>query len=314
MRKIIWLLLFTTTFCFAQQRAEIAYTIKEKDLIAEGIAHDAKTSVLYVGSIQKNKILKITKQGEVTDFVKTNQDSILSVLGMGVDQDGNLWACNNTPESDSINKISNVHVYTSEGKLKKVYTLNDGKKHLFNDLYFHSSGDTYITDSEGRSVYRIAKNSDVVEEFIPSGKVIYPNGISATKDGKKLLVATGSGLGIVSVDLTTREVVPVRHAKFILPGLDGLYRYKNTLIAVQNILYPESVLKLQLSEDETKIANMEFLTTVDPTFDLPTTGVIAGDTFYFIGNSQLSQIQGNKGKIKNPATLTDTYIMKIKIN
>jgi hypothetical protein len=59
---------------------------------------------------------------------------------------------------------------------------------------------------------------------------------------------------------------------------------------------------------------MEFLAQGDDKFDVPTTGVIAGDEFYFIANSQLFQLIGNKGKIKDPASLTSTYIMKIKLN
>ena len=39
-----------------------------------------------------------------------------------------------------------------------------------------------------------------------------------------------------------------------------------------------------------------------------------GDEFYFIANSQLFQLIGNQGKIKNPEKLKETTILKIRLN
>ena len=59
---------------------------------------------------------------------------------------------------------------------------------------------------------------------------------------------------------------------------------------------------------------MKFVYGHDDRFSIPTTGVVVGDMFYFIANSQLAQIAGNKGKIRNPEALTSTYILKLKLN
>jgi len=295
------------------QGAEVVFTINEKDIIPEGIAWDPSDNTLYVGSIQKSKILRISPDGSVTDFVKANQDNINQVLGMKVDGNRRLWACNNTAEHDTVNKISSVHIYDlKSGKLFKSMTLSDGKKHLFNDLYFTIAGDTYITDSMGGAIYLIRKGSDSLEEFLKPGSLIYPNGITATRNDKKLIVSTGSGLAIVSVDLQTKEIVPISHPKFFLIGADGLYRYKNSLIGVQNVVYPEGVLQYTLSEDEGSVTDLKYLISNHATFDTPTTGVIAGDDFYFIANSQLTQIEDD-GELNEPQKLKNTVILKIKL-
>jgi DNA-binding beta-propeller fold protein YncE len=315
MKKVfLLLLLFSAELSLAQQKPQTAFIVKEKDLIPEGIAFDPASGNFYLSSIQKRKIVVINKKGEASDFVRTDQDGILSVLGMKVDAQGRLWACNNTPESDTVSKESNVHVYESTGKLSKVYILRDGKKHLFNDVHFLSNGDTYVTDSEGGSVYVIKKGSDQVEEFIPLQSLVYPNGIAATPDEKKLFVVTGSGLGIVSIDLETKKIASVGHPRFMLSGFDGLYLYKNTLIGIQNNIFPEAVIRLYLSADYSGISKMEFIASNEPQFDTPTTGVIRGDYLYFIANSQLFQIIGNRGRIKNQQELNETIIMKIKLN
>jgi hypothetical protein len=153
-----------------------------------------------------------------------------------------------------------------------------------------------------------------VEEFIAPGGLGYPNGITATPDETKILVVTGSALGIVSIDLQTKKISPVLHPRFMLIGFDGLYLYKNQLIGIQNNIYPEAVMRLNPTRDFGGFSSMEFLASNHPQFDTPTTGVLAGDYFYFISNSQLFQIIGNRGVIKNPATLKETIIMKIKLN
>lgn len=315
-RKLLLLLFLsvTTLDLWSQQKGEIAFTIDEKDLIPEGIAYDPAEKAFYLGSIQKNKVVKIHSDGKVAGFISSGQDSLQSVLGMKV-HDGNLWVCNNSPEYDTANVVSYVHVFNlKSGQLVKKFQIKDGMKHLFNDIHFLKNGDAYITDSDGGAVYTIRHNTSFVTEILRPGTLRYPNGITASEDESRIFVSTGSGLGIVSIDLKTNQFTPVTHPKFLIIGTDGLYRYKNDLIGVQNVLFPEAIVRFKLSEDDSAIPNMEFLISNNQYFDTPTTGVVVGDEFYFIANSQLRQVVGNKGKIKNPEKLTSTYIMKIKLN
>ena len=313
MRKILTALLLISETAIGQIKPQVAFTIAEKDIIPEGIAYDASEKAFYLGSIRSQKIIKINEKGKATDFVRSGQDGIQQVLGMKADASGRLWACNNSAEYDTTRKISNVHVYElKSGKLWKQFNLDENKKHLFNDLHITASGDAYVTDSDGGAIYRIKKENDKIEEFIAPGSFRYPNGITATADDKKLFVSTSQG--IVIIDIETRSIKPLRHHKFLVIGIDGLYRQGNALIGVQNVFFPESVMKLTLSESSDSITGIEFLASDDPKFDLPTTGVIVGNEFYFIANSQLLQIRGTRGEIKNREKLNDTVIMKITLN
>jgi hypothetical protein len=302
------------THCEAQQKPQTYVSIFENDLIPEGIAFDEKSKNLFVSSIQKNKIVVFTAEGFLEDFVASGKDGLKQVLGMKV-YNGQLWACNNTPEHDTTHREANIHVYDlATKKLAKRITISDGRKHLFNDLYITRNGDAYVTDSDGAGIYLIKNGSNKAEPFIKGGTIPYPNGITATADEKKIIVSTGGGQGIVSIDLVTREIKSISHPKYLLIGADGLYRYNNKLIAVQNVTFPEGIIEMQLSADNTSITDIKHLLVGAPEFDTPTTGVIAGDDFYFIANSQLTQINGGGGKIKNPEKLKEPVIMKIKLN
>lgn len=300
--------------CHAQQKPQPVALIHEKDIIPEGIAYDEKSKTLFLSSIHKNKILAISPDGFVSDFVPSNKDGIKQVLGMKV-FNGQLWACNNTAEQDTIDREANIHVYDLVSKkLVKRITIKDGTKHLFNDLYIMRNGDAYVTDSDGAGIYLIKNGSDKAEPFIKGGTIPYPNGITATADEKKIIVSTGGGQGIVSIDLATQAIKSITHAHYFIIGADGLYRYKNKLISVQNVTFPEGIVEMQLSDDNQTITDIKHLVVGIPEFDTPTTGVIVGDEFYFIANSQLFQLIGNQGKIKNPEKLKETTILKIRLN
>jgi hypothetical protein len=300
--------------CNAQQKPQLVVSIFENDLIPEGIAFDEKSKNLFVSSINKNKIVVFTGEGFIEDFVASGKDGLKQVLGMKA-HNGQLWACNNTPEHDTTYREANVHVYDlATKKLAKRITISDGSKHLFNDLYIMRNGDAYVSDSDGAGIYLIKNGSTKAEPFIKGGTIPYPNGITATADEKKIIVSTGGGQGIVSIDIITKEIKSIGHTKYLLIGADGLYRYNNKLIAVQNVTFPEGIIEMQLSTDNTSITEIKHLLVGIPEFDTPTTGVIAGDEFYFIANSQLTQIIGGGGKIKNPEKLKNTVIMKIKLN
>jgi sugar lactone lactonase YvrE len=212
------------TNSYSQRKTQVAAVVKEKDIIPEGIAYDEKSKTIFLSSIQKNKILAINAKGEVSDFISSGKDELKQVLGMKV-VNGQLWACNNSPEHDTLNREANLHVYDlASRKLLKRITIKDGGKHLFNDFYMTRSGDAYVTDSDGAAIYVVKNGSDKAETFIKGGTIPYPNGITATADEKKIIVSTGGGQGIVSIDLETKEIKSITHPKYFIMGADGLYR------------------------------------------------------------------------------------------
>lgn len=314
--RLFYVVLLIISCCvpsFGQQSPQVAFRLPETDLIPEGITYDPSTKRFFVGSIFKQKIVQVDQRGSVSDFCRTGQDSIEQVLGITV-SNGKLWACNNSPSHDTTRKVSNIHVFDiTTGKLHKRYTIRDGAKHLFNDLVFSADGNVYVTDSDGGAIYVIDKLTDKLEPFIPVGGLRYPNGLVMSNDQKYLIVSTGSGLGIVKINLATKEIKSIQHPRFFILGIDGMYRHGSHLVGIQNVLFPEAIVRYTLNADESAFDKIELLIANDAHFDSPTTGVIVDNDFYFISNSQLSQLVGNNGQLRNPQSLKETLILKISL-
>ena len=275
-------------------KSSVAFTVKEKDLIPEGIAWDPVSKTLFLSSIYKRKIVAIENDGRAWDFTTDGQDGLMQVLGMKVDAERRvLWVASYlTPRQGGSAAIHKYDLRTR--KLIRKYEV-DGKQrpHLFNDLAFTPAGDLYFTDSEAGAVWRIPHDNDELEVFIQPGTFLYPNGIALAADGKRLFVASWAA-GISVVDLANRKVSQLPYSADTAPvEIDGLYLWKDSLIGVQNGTGSARVLRFYMNPAQDRILRQEVLESRNPLFEIPTTGTITDDgTFYYIANAQLRKLNG----------------------
>jgi WD40 repeat protein len=303
------LLLLTIPLLAVGQVPELAFTIKEKDFIPEGLAYNAADASFYVGSIHKNKIVRISAKGEVSDFVHSRQDSIGQVLGLHIDTDKQeLWACSNEAESLKGGRAS-VHRYDLKtGKLIKKYTYQvKDEIHLFNDLVL-LNGKVYVSDSDFGSIFVIDPVQEKPALFLQSDKLYYVNGIT-TLPNNKLLLSAGNGFRLV--DIETKVLTLLSFEKYYIIGIDGLYYKDNSLIGIQNVTYPACINRYYLNADYSSISKATVLLADHKSFNVPNTGALAGEHFYFIANSHLNHY--DKGKITNEAALDYVQVMRIKL-
>jgi SMP-30/Gluconolactonase/LRE-like region len=291
------------------QEAEIAFRIAEKDLIPEGIAFDPGSNSFFVSSIHKNKIIRINPDKRITDFIVSGHEGIGQVLGMKV-SDGKLWVCSNTGEGNPQGQ-SMVHVFDITGRIlsKKWILQSAGEIHLFNDLVIGSNGDVFISDSDYGAIYRVNNTLKNPELLIKDERLNYANGITLTPNDE---VIVNTFKGFFKINTITRELKALPFPNYYVIGIDGLSFYKQSLIGIQNITYPVCINQYNLNSSFDKIENARVLVANHPLFDIPTTGVVVDDWFYFIANSQMGNL--DKDKIKDPAKLKEVLIMKIKLN
>lgn len=303
-------------------KSEIAFRIPQKDLIAEGITYDPVSRSFFVGSLYCRKIVEVDSAGKALDFISEKQDGIWSVLGMKVDAKRRiLWANSanseddmlmKDPEHDTVGQTAIFAYNLNSKKLIKKYVLAvKGERHFFNDLAITKTGDVYITDSNDGSIYRILAAQDKLEQFLKPPGMTYPNGIALSADDSHLYVAHLGGISVI--DLNSKEVKPLSAPENIATSsIDGMVPYGNSLIANQGIPGVERVVRFYLSSDPACIEKMELLQVNHPVFVIPTTGVVAEDSFYFIANSQLGSFDENK-QIFPEDKLQETIILKIKL-
>jgi len=270
-------------------RAQLAFVTEEKDLIPEGLAYDAKQNVFYLGSLNRKKIVKIDAEGRVSDFVPADRYGLLPVLGIRLDPtDGTVWA--NTFEDAGRTEL--VH-FDSAGKLLGRLAPKDSAKHGFNDLVVRKNGEVITTDSLSNQVFRFDPRSQAFAPLLVYRMLLYPNGIALADEDRSLYVA--DGVGVVKIDLadnSSRDVDP--GPRNTLAGADGLYWHNGSLIAVQNGMGSPRVAAFKLSKDGNRVTQVTVLENRTQFTALPTTGAIRGNDFYFIANSQIDNLNGDK--------------------
>jgi len=296
-----------------------AFTVNELDLIPEGIVYNPSDGSFFIGSLYKSKIIKVDINGQASEFITERQDGLRPVTGMKVDQErGHLWACSQISSPGNRNHDpsemgwSGIFKYDlNTGKLIKKYTLFEAElPHLFNDLVILKNGDVYFTDSTTGSIYRIRKAQDKLELFLRSGEFTYPNGIALSPDQKNLYMA-GALQGVVLVNIQSGTYKPLEQPDGVTTiGIDGLYFYNNSLIAVQNGL--GRISRFYLNQTGDKILRSELIEFANPVFNIPTTGTIVGSTFYYLANSQLRSFEAD-GTIFSPERLSNVVVLKTEL-
>ncbi len=270
-------------------QARFAFVTEEKDLIPEGLAYDAKQNVFYLSSLNRKKIVKIDLQGRVTDFVPGNRYGLLPVLGIRLDPtDGTVWA----DTFEDAGRTELVH-FDSSGKLLGRYSPKESGKHGFNDLVVRKNGEVITTDSLSNQVFRFDPRTYLFAPLPVYRTLLYPNGIALADDDRWLYVA--DAVGIVKLDLTENTSQDVDAGpRSSLAGADGLYWHNSSLIAVQNGIGSPRIAAFKLSKDGSRVTQTTVLENHTAFTVLPTTGAIRGNDFYFIANSQIDNLNGDK--------------------
>jgi len=271
-------------------QARLAFVTEERDLVPEGLAYDARQNVFYLSSLNRRKIVKITAEGRVSDFVPAGRDNLLPVLGIRLDPgNGTVWA-NSWAESTERSEL--LH-FDGSGKLLGRYAPKDTAKHGFNDLVVRKNSQVILTDSVSNEVFRFDPAA-LTFTLLPVYRLLSaPNGIALADDDRQLFVA--DDFGVVRVDLDkgdSSEVSP--GPRSTLAGIDGLYWHKGSLIAVQNGIGSPRIAAFRLSSDGSHVTQTIVLENRSAFTTLPTTGAIRGNDFYFIANSQGDNMNGDK--------------------
>jgi sugar lactone lactonase YvrE len=304
----------------AASRSAAAFTLPEKDLIPEGIAHDPQTNTFYIGSIYKRKIVAIKEGKEPRDFVPEAKDGLLAVLGLKVDaKRRRLFAASTTikgmkgytPDAAGRSALFEFDLGTG-AVVRKVSLGSPSEAHLLNDMALTRAGDVYVTDSDAGAVHVLRRGADKLDVLVPAKSFSYPNGIALSSDEKHLFVAHFRG--IARVDPKTGKFTPMAAASGIgLGGIDGLSLYKNSFVAVQNAIGRGRVTRYFLDAELGRVEREDILESKNALFDaIPTTGAVAGAAFYYIANSQLRALN-KEGQLAPESELREPQVLKVPL-
>jgi hypothetical protein len=303
----------------------VVLTLPDADFLPESFALDTATRAYYVGSLTRRMLVRITPDtaGHVAriDTVAGPADGLLRVVGIELDRARDrLWFATWSPPSDSATSPAEriVHTrlfsYDRASRRLRRYTPGDSlHPHLFNDIVVMPNGDVYVTDTAEGTVWTLRAGSETLQRFTrpQPWSLTSANGITLSGDGRRLYVAFTAGIG--AVDLRT-------HAVHLLPvprdvttaGVDGVYWYRGTLVAVQGLGTDERVVRFQLDPAGSRVIGAHVLERGPPVFKRPTTGMIVGDALYYIPDAQYDRL-GWDGRLAERSDATKSTIRRLPL-
>jgi hypothetical protein len=262
------------------------FTFDEPGLIPEGIAIDAATNRLFIGSMRTGDIYVIDAEDRLSNFAVVRHGGKLAAIGLEVDPArGVLWAIGSafdTVEGFDADAPMRTGVFGFDLETGELLhkVIGDESFTGFNDVTVAPSGDVYLSGAETGVV---RKGGDIVEHLKTSIPIYGSNGITLDADGSHLIVSSYP-VGIAVIDLQTGQANWLQApADTTLYGVDGLYWHEGDLVAVQNGVNPWRLIRMELDENLTTVTSVRLIEFANDDIG-PTTGAIDGDVIHFVGH------------------------------
>jgi len=251
---------------------------------AEGIAA-GEGSTFFAGDLPNGNIFRgDIDEGTAKLFITAPHGR--AAVGMKVDQDNDLLFV-------AGGATGQAYVYDlGSKKTVKVYDLAPAGASFINDVTLTRDG-AWFTNSRAGELYRIPISGDgkpgdvrTLALDAPAGTVdegFNLNGIAASDDGRRLIVAhTGRGaLYTVDPEDGSNKLIKVTDssgAPVTVTDVDGIVVRDDTLWAVQNFLNQVSRIELNASLGKGEV--QEVITSKN--FDVPTTAALFGNTLALV--------------------------------
>jgi hypothetical protein len=291
------------------------------DLVAEDLAVDTRSGVRFLSSVHLGKVLTLDTHGRWSDFAGSAALSAWGIYAISVDViRARLWLSTVAgPVSPPFRAADQgrsavLRVNLNSRAQEQRYELQDGLAHAFGDMALGPKGELYVSDGVGGGVYCIgtAPRAAMATRVSP-GALRSPQTPVPLPDGKRLLIADYSR-GIAISNLQSPKGVSWLHhgPELAVYGIDGLYLYGQTLIAIQNGTVPERLLFMRLDPSFTQILDWHIALARAPGLGDPTHGVVRENRFEFISNSGWDRID-DQGHFNPTAPATRPALWSIEL-
>jgi hypothetical protein len=295
--------------------AEEVFRLQSAARIPEDIDYDPETKDFYISTVLGKQILQVNRAGRARVFARAPDQWPMMALKID-SQRRVLWATEvaldgfaTAPKEDWGRSAILEYDLRSRKLLKRI---EGPPQAALGDMALAANGDPIVSDGEHGGVYRASRRTMSVVR-IDAGDFVSPQTPAVLLDGRHILVPDYvRGLGVF--DLNTKHVdwIPSQ-GKHALSGIDGLYVFGNTLIATQNGVSPERVVRFTLNGWKSRILSESIIERATPTLGDPTHGVVVAGYFYYIANSGWDSLDEH-GVLKEGKTMTAPSIMRARIN
>lgn len=305
----------------AGQASEV-FTIEADYPMPEALAFDNDSNRIFVGTVRDGLILvRGESDTEFSVFADAeNTPGLRAVFDLLVDEArGHLWVASGTTgqyrhaRASEIGRTALIKLDLASGeKLGEYRVLADGQQHMLGAMALAEDGTIYAADGSAPLIYRLKPGDERPQPFAGTSVFTGLRGIALAEDEKRLYVADYDlGLFFFNLDESREGFALGIPETLNLGGIDGLYQWDGHLVAIQNGVTPQRVLRLELDDSGTRVASVATVVKALPAFDNPTFGVVAGDDLLFLGASHW-HYTGPDGRVVNPP-LPDVAVLRSSI-
>jgi hypothetical protein len=242
-----------------------------------------------------------------------------AMMGVAVDAPrGSVWATTVTlPQAEGYASVDSgraaiLRIDLATGTVLRRFDLPSPSRAAPGDIALAENHDVFIGDGQTGAIYVVRASADSLETLVPAGRFRATQQPAISSDRRTLFVAD-YGRGIARVDRTTGAIAWLGRAPGVtLTGIDGLIIRGRELIAVQNGVTPNRIVRLMLNAAGTAITRSEILLRDSSLADEPTHIVLAQGQFYAIGNAGWTKYNDD-GTPKPGAARTPPRILSIPV-
>jgi sugar lactone lactonase YvrE len=303
MMRSVSMFMSAITIVWAAPAAAQAISLPAEIAFPEGIAHDPATHTVYTAGAADGTLLRIDlasgkQQVLRTDLAGHIGDAFPGALGMELDGRGRLWIAGGRTR-----KIFVLDART--GETLAAIEAKDGSTGLINDVAI--VGDTaYFTDTLHPILWSVKLGGTLPASATPwlnfagtalqYGEGANLNGVTATADGRTLIVGQMAKGLLFRIDLASKAVSPIDLKGETVAGADGLVLKGDTLFVVRQPA--AEIVTIRLAPDLSSGTVVK--RTQTPGLAWPATATLDGDTLIAV-NSQFNTRADNTPK--RPFTL-----------
>lgn len=290
---------------------QTAFSVPAEHAMPEALAHDDESGRTFIGTIRDGLILVRGPEGDGFEvFADSEQiEGMTAVFDLLVDeQRGHLWAATGATgqyrhaRSQDYGRTALIRFDLDSGEMQAVFrVVPDGTPHLLGAMTMAADGTIYASDTAVPLVYRLEPGAEHPTPFLSHPVLASLRGLALSPDESRLYVADYE-LGVFFFELgeEPRGFVLGIPETLNLAGIDGLYYWQDHLVAIQNGVTPQRVIRMKLDDTGTRVASVATLAKALPEFATPTYGDVVGDDLLFMAASHWSQVDARGRPIDPP--------------
>jgi hypothetical protein len=252
-----------------QGAAEIFAELPGRSGIIEGIAYRDQAGELFLGDVHFRCVWRRGRDGRTVRFTAADED-LLGIFGLAIDEPRrSLWAAMTAgPEMAGFTQEKKGHAALAEfdlvtGELRRVIDVpQEGRDHGLGDLLVAADGTIYATDSFAPVIWMLAPGAEDLQKVADTPVFSSLQGLAVERG--TLLVADYAN-GLFTIEIGTGNVAALPPPKnTTLLGLDGMVRVPGGIVAVQNGVEPQRILRIGLTPDWAAITSVTVLAAAQP--------------------------------------------------